>query len=109
MATINTNNQYQGAIKNDSKDLKNDAYRLKNDVTQYGRQAGADTRDAVKQASHDTREAAYSGSMQAYSTTVSMMDQVVSPETRANFYNGVKSFCLENPYIAVSSPFLAHI
>lgn len=90
MAT-NTNNQYQGAIKSDAHDMKNDAYRLKNDVSQYGRQAGSDAKNAVKD-----------GSMTAYDRMVGMTNQVVSPQTRQGFYNGVKSFCIEQPYIAVS-------
>ena len=89
MAT-NTNNQYQGAIKSDAHDMKSDAYRLKNDVSQYGRQAGRDTRDAAKNTSINT-----------YNRMVDMTNQVVSPQTRQGLYNGVKSFCIEQPYIAV--------
>ena len=105
MAT-NTNAQYQGAIKSDSKDIKNDAYRLKNDVTSYSRQAGRDAVDVSKQASRDARDAVRNGTYTAYDTSVGMLNQVVSPQTREGFYNGVKGFCVEQPYIAVSSSIL---
>ena len=93
MAT-NTNNQYQGPIKSDAHDMKNDAYRLKNDSSRYGRQAGRDTRDAAKNTSINT-----------YNRMVDMTNQVVSPQTRQGFYNGVKSFCAAQPYIAVSATY----
>lgn len=95
MAT-NTNNQYHGAIKSDAHDMKNDAYRLKNDVSQYGRQAGRDTRDAAKNTGINT-----------YNRMLEMTNQVVSPQTRQGFYEGVKSFCIEQPYIAVGLPILS--
>lgn len=61
-------------------------------VKQIKREAGVYKDDAQR-----TAVDAYN---QAKGMSKNVANNVVSPETRRDFYNGVKSFCIEQPYIA---------
>lgn len=72
----------------------------------HNKKEAADYTETAKHNAHDAYHSANKSAHHAYHKAKGMgssfANNAVSPETRRDIYNGMKSFCEEQPYLAVN-------